>query len=487
MAQGSAPAGPGNGSQRPSLPPIREDLRLYPGPTQRDGSPSWRILDPVRNSFFEIGWLEFELLARWRMQRDPEALLAQVAAETTLEPSAEELEDLLQFLAVNQLLAPQKRHGAADPRPSPGRNETCVVLAGAAPLPVFPPAAFQARRVPRSHRSADRRVLHPRLRDRGADAAGSRPVPGVARVVQRDGRDVAHVHGAVVPVLRDRRELLQSDPRARARLCGSTLWRARAHHGGRVPRAVAVPVHGHERDVEARRPPQAAGHRLGGHELGAGARRVLDFLLGARSRGRHEACAVRSRQHHLDRDARDQHEPIHALRRLFRAVGPARLPQLARAQLRVRALVDAHHFFRPGRTHAGAGPAPGAARRPDRLRLADVALPAGRIPRRRAAGLSHRLQAARHLPDVGRADLVRRPAGMAGARSPMEVAQGREDGVASGHRRAGGDYRLRVDRPGLVRSQRAGDHARARRACGLRAVRGQGNRGARSGPPSGRC
>jgi putative peptide zinc metalloprotease protein len=107
MAQGGAPAGPGNGAQRPSLPPIREDLRLYPGPTQRDGSPSWRILDPVRNSFFEIGWLEFELLARWRMQRDPEALLAQVAAETPLEPSAEELEDLLQFLAVNQLLAPK--------------------------------------------------------------------------------------------------------------------------------------------------------------------------------------------------------------------------------------------------------------------------------------------------------------------------------------------------------------------------------------------
>jgi putative peptide zinc metalloprotease protein len=108
MAQGrKAPAGPGAGAQRPSLPPIREDLRLYPGPTHSDGSPSWRILDPVRNSFFEIGWLEFELLARWRTQRDPEALLAQVAAETPLQPSAEELKDLTQFLATNQLLAPK--------------------------------------------------------------------------------------------------------------------------------------------------------------------------------------------------------------------------------------------------------------------------------------------------------------------------------------------------------------------------------------------
>jgi putative peptide zinc metalloprotease protein len=107
MAQGKASAGPGGGAQRPSLPPIREDLRLYPGPTHSDGSPSWRILDPVRNSFFEIGWLEFELLARWRTQRDPDALLAQVAAETPLQPSAEELKDLTQFLATNQLLAPK--------------------------------------------------------------------------------------------------------------------------------------------------------------------------------------------------------------------------------------------------------------------------------------------------------------------------------------------------------------------------------------------
>lgn len=107
MAQGRAPAGAEAGTQRPSLPPIREDLRLYPGPTHSDGSPSWRILDPVRNSFFEIGWLEFELVARWRTQRDPDALLARVAAETQLRPSPDELKELIQFLATNQLLAPK--------------------------------------------------------------------------------------------------------------------------------------------------------------------------------------------------------------------------------------------------------------------------------------------------------------------------------------------------------------------------------------------
>jgi len=88
-----------------ALPPIREDLRLYPGPPQADGTPTWRILDPIRNSFFEIGWLEFELLARWREHGDAESLMARVAAETPLRPALEEVQELISFLAHNQLLA----------------------------------------------------------------------------------------------------------------------------------------------------------------------------------------------------------------------------------------------------------------------------------------------------------------------------------------------------------------------------------------------
>lgn len=89
-----------------ALPKLREDLRLYPGTPLRDGSPTWRILDPLRNAFFEIGWMEFELLARWAAQREGGALLARVAAETTLRPSQEELGALVEFLAANQLLMP---------------------------------------------------------------------------------------------------------------------------------------------------------------------------------------------------------------------------------------------------------------------------------------------------------------------------------------------------------------------------------------------
>ncbi len=105
------PTGDKHASDALALPRLREDLRLYPGPPLRDGSPSWRILDPVRNSFFEIGWLEFELLSRWGSHAEGAPLLAQVAAETPLAPEADELRALIDFLAGNQLLRPDSALG----------------------------------------------------------------------------------------------------------------------------------------------------------------------------------------------------------------------------------------------------------------------------------------------------------------------------------------------------------------------------------------
>jgi putative peptide zinc metalloprotease protein len=106
MAEGKAAIASQTGNESVALPPIREDLRLYPGSPQADGSPTWRVLDPLRNSFFEIGWLEFELLARWRGARDAASLIARVSAETTLRPTLDEVQELIGFLASQQLLAP---------------------------------------------------------------------------------------------------------------------------------------------------------------------------------------------------------------------------------------------------------------------------------------------------------------------------------------------------------------------------------------------
>ncbi|WP_397453487.1 HlyD family efflux transporter periplasmic adaptor subunit [Pseudomonas sp. NA-150] len=93
------------------LPAMREDLRLVPAATQRDGSPAWMIQDPVGNRFFNIGWLEFELLSRWSLD-SPDALLQALNSETPLRVSREELASLLGFLARHQLLRVSDVHGS---------------------------------------------------------------------------------------------------------------------------------------------------------------------------------------------------------------------------------------------------------------------------------------------------------------------------------------------------------------------------------------
>ncbi len=93
----------------PKVPKLRQDIKLYPGPRHRDGSPSWRILDPVRNRFFEIGWLEFELLARWPEHATVDDLIAQVESETPLRPTEDEVVGFIRFLESSQLLVPGDR------------------------------------------------------------------------------------------------------------------------------------------------------------------------------------------------------------------------------------------------------------------------------------------------------------------------------------------------------------------------------------------
>ncbi|MES3024745.1 MAG: HlyD family efflux transporter periplasmic adaptor subunit [Pseudomonadota bacterium] len=83
---------------------LREDLRLEAAPRGQDGTPHWHLVDPVRNRFFRLGWLEFELLSRWRAGAPAAELCEQVERETALAPETEDVEGLLQFLMVNELL-----------------------------------------------------------------------------------------------------------------------------------------------------------------------------------------------------------------------------------------------------------------------------------------------------------------------------------------------------------------------------------------------
>jgi len=83
--------------------PIREEIRVLAATPQEDGSPAWQLLDPVRNRFFRIGWLEFELLLRWN-QAEASAIATSVTEETTLHATSDDVEALNRFLQHHELV-----------------------------------------------------------------------------------------------------------------------------------------------------------------------------------------------------------------------------------------------------------------------------------------------------------------------------------------------------------------------------------------------
>lgn len=87
----------------PQLPLLREDLNLIEGPHLRDGSPTWTLHDPVRNRYFRIGWLEFELLSRFRLG-SAEAILSEMNKLGLVEATETRLVQLVRFLRQNCLV-----------------------------------------------------------------------------------------------------------------------------------------------------------------------------------------------------------------------------------------------------------------------------------------------------------------------------------------------------------------------------------------------
>jgi putative peptide zinc metalloprotease protein len=88
-----------------NLPPLREELSLHLGPALSTGEPSHTLEDPVRNQFFRIDWVTFEVLKRWSLGT-PEDILLSLRASTPLDLGAEDVDGVLRFLVDNQLVQP---------------------------------------------------------------------------------------------------------------------------------------------------------------------------------------------------------------------------------------------------------------------------------------------------------------------------------------------------------------------------------------------
>ncbi|HEX7968850.1 MAG TPA: site-2 protease family protein [Stellaceae bacterium] len=94
------------------LPPLREELALYPGPRALDGSPTWTLHDPARNQFFRIGWPEFEILSRWDAG-NPVTLVERIRGETTLDLESDDVGDVARFLMGHNLTRSSDAQGTA--------------------------------------------------------------------------------------------------------------------------------------------------------------------------------------------------------------------------------------------------------------------------------------------------------------------------------------------------------------------------------------
>ena len=94
----------------PAWPHLREELQLHPASSNPDGSPAWHIADPVRNQFYRIGWLEFEILQRFELA-DAQAIAADISASTTLSVEAADVNDFLSFLQSQGLLREARAPG----------------------------------------------------------------------------------------------------------------------------------------------------------------------------------------------------------------------------------------------------------------------------------------------------------------------------------------------------------------------------------------
>ena len=94
-----------------NLPPLREELAVFSGPRLADGQPSWTLHDPVRNQFFQLDWLSFEIVSRWHAD-NAEQIVHEIGQDTTLAPETDDVQHVFEFLMGNELLRPSGANSA---------------------------------------------------------------------------------------------------------------------------------------------------------------------------------------------------------------------------------------------------------------------------------------------------------------------------------------------------------------------------------------
>lgn len=84
------------------LPVLRSDIELLKAAPAPSGAPVWTLHDPVHSRFYRIGWLQFEMLARWNLA-NPAGIVKAINRDTTLNATLVDFENLTLWLQEKEL------------------------------------------------------------------------------------------------------------------------------------------------------------------------------------------------------------------------------------------------------------------------------------------------------------------------------------------------------------------------------------------------
>ncbi len=79
------------------LPEFRKDLRLFHGPQDKSGYPTYSLYDPIKAKYYQLNWLEFHIFKNWRKGITAENLIQEVKATSTVVLEIDEVEEFFEM------------------------------------------------------------------------------------------------------------------------------------------------------------------------------------------------------------------------------------------------------------------------------------------------------------------------------------------------------------------------------------------------------
>lgn len=91
-------------SDKQSLPPFRKDIKLFRGPDDPDGSPTYSLYDPVVGKYYKISWQESLVFRHYKPGMDPETLADTIQKLSAVKLEAKDVEAFFGQLGAAGLL-----------------------------------------------------------------------------------------------------------------------------------------------------------------------------------------------------------------------------------------------------------------------------------------------------------------------------------------------------------------------------------------------